>query len=185
MLQRNLLEENSYFKQLYVWLPISREPHGEWGLCLLWLSAAVPSLDKVPSGCPLGASHRPPAQTHTPFTSSHGDLLWEMMHATKELLLLLRAWKGRQAVSPRIAKVLFSCTVFLGDTMTFKHRMAESETDPAPHSALADVSPRKVSYCKGFIHFLQCSLDTHFQGSKNGIIHCYRSLRWHQVMKPT
>lgn len=98
MLQRNLLEENSYFKQLYVWLPISWEPHGEWGLCLLWLSAAVPSLDKVPSGCPLGASHRPPAQTHTPFTSSHGDLLWKMMHVTKELLLLLQAWKGRQAV---------------------------------------------------------------------------------------
>lgn len=77
----------------------------------------------------------------------------------------------REAGSPRRAKVLFSCAVFLGDTMTFKHRMAESETDPAPHSALADVSPRKVSYCEGFIHFLQCSLDTHFKGSKNGIIH--------------
>lgn len=59
----------------------------------------------------------------------------------------------REAGSPRIVKVLFFCAVFLGGTMTFKHRMAESETDPAPLSALADVSPRKVYYCKGFYSF--------------------------------
>lgn len=91
----------------------------------------------------------------------------------------------REAGSPRIETVLFSCAVFLRGIMTFKHQMTESETDPAPLSALADPVPVRFIIVKGFIHFLQCSLETHFKSSENGIIHCYGSLGWHQAMKPT
>lgn len=91
-----------------------------------------------------------------------------MIHVTKELLFNASSMKGETG-SLRFKMVLAFCAVFPGGIMTFKHWMTEFETDSAPLSVLADIVPGRFIIVKGFVHFLQCSLDIHFKVAKMGL----------------